>query len=173
MAQRISLNRPYGLRHEDDIVRDITELYQKTDDLNKSYINYFDFSSESVTTISDSDTWVKLSATTTQGFSNNGLVHTNNRVTNSGDTRVFQLEGIASISSGNNNQIHLAFFKNDNLWPCSEQEAVMSSGGKMNAIPFHCLIELEFNDYVEVYVKNKNNETDITLQNINVIIKEL
>jgi hypothetical protein len=115
MAQRISLNRPYGLRHEDDIVRDITELYQKTDDLNKSYINYFDFSSESVTTISTSDTWVKLSATTTQGFSNNGLVHTNNRVTNSGDTRVFQLEGIASISSGNNNQIHLAFFKNDNL----------------------------------------------------------
>lgn len=27
MAQRTELNRPYGLKHEDDIVRDITELY--------------------------------------------------------------------------------------------------------------------------------------------------
>lgn len=28
MAQRTRLNRPYGLQHEDDVVRDITELYE-------------------------------------------------------------------------------------------------------------------------------------------------
>jgi hypothetical protein len=28
MAQRTSLNRPYGRQHEDDLVRDITELYE-------------------------------------------------------------------------------------------------------------------------------------------------
>jgi hypothetical protein len=29
MAQRTSLNRPYGRQHEDDVVKDITELYSK------------------------------------------------------------------------------------------------------------------------------------------------
>jgi hypothetical protein len=30
MAQRTKLNRPYGRQHEDDIVRDITELYENS-----------------------------------------------------------------------------------------------------------------------------------------------
>jgi hypothetical protein len=30
MAQRTSLNRPYGRQHEDDLVKDITELYSET-----------------------------------------------------------------------------------------------------------------------------------------------
>lgn len=138
-----------------------------------AYINYFDFSSGTVTTITTSNTWVKLSADTTQGFSNNGLEHTQNRVTNKSIKKVFQLEGVASVSAGNNDEVHIAFFKNGELWPCSEQETVMSSGGRSNSIPFHCLVELDTNDYIEVWTKNKNATTDITLDNVNVIVKEM
>lgn len=144
------------------------------DQFDTAYANYFDFSSASVTTIDTIDTWVKLNTNTTLGFSRNGLAHTNNRITRSGaTTRVFRLEGILSASSGNNNVIHVAFFKNGNLWPCSEQDSAVGGTGKSTAIPFHCLIELATNDYVEVYVKNASSANNITLDNVNVIVQQL
>jgi hypothetical protein len=141
---------------------------------NKSFINYFEFSGNAVTTIVASDTWYKLATSgTTSLFSRNDLVHTNNRVTNTGDTKVFKIEGIISISAGNNQEIHAAFFKNDNLYPCSEQTILLSGTGKSSALPFHCLVELEQNDYIEVWVKNATGTTNITLSNVNVIITEM
>jgi hypothetical protein len=138
------------------------------------YINYFDFSSQSVTTVAQSNTWYKLNTTTTEGFKRNGLVHSNNRVTYTGETtQVFKLEGIVSVESGNNNQIHVAFFKNDNLHPCSEQEVTTSGSGRASNVAFQCLIELAQNDYIEVWTKNATGATNITLGNINVIVTQL
>lgn len=138
-----------------------------------AYANYYDFNSNSVTTIETTDTWVKMNSNTVSGFTRNGVVHTNNRLTNTGSTKIFDLSGIASIQAGNNDEIHVAFFKNGVLFPCSEQSIVTSSGGKRSGIPFRCLIELEQNDFIEVYVKNKLSTTNITLGNLNVILKEL
>lgn len=140
----------------------------------KSFINYFEFSGDAVTNIAVSDTWYKLTTSgTTSLFSRGQLEHTNNRVTNTGDTKVFKMEGIISISSGNNNEIHAAFFKNDELYPCSEQSMLLSGSGKSSALPFHCVIELQNNDYIEVWVKNASGTTNITLSNVNVIITEM
>jgi hypothetical protein len=143
--------------------------------INKAYINYFDFSSSTVTNITTADTWVKLSADTTSLFSSGGeLIHTNNRITYTGTTpTVFQIEGIISVESGNNNEIHCAFFRNDILYPCSEQVATMAGTGKGAALPFHCVTELQQNDYIEVWIKNFAATTNITLLNLNMIIKEL
>ncbi len=141
----------------------------------KQYINYFELNG-SVTTITTADTWVKLNtAATTSLFSEGGeLVHTNNRITYTGAIpRVFQIEGIMSVESGNNNEIHSAFFRNDILYPCSEQTVTMSGSGKGAAVPFHCVIELQENDYIEVWTKNFGATTDITLLSLNVITKEL
>ena len=138
-----------------------------------AYVNYFDFDSASVTTITTADTWVKLNSDTISLFSRNGLVHTNNRVTNTGEKKVFKVEGIISIAAGSNQELHAAFFRNGVLHPCSEQTAVTGAGNKTQSIPFHCLIELDTNDFVEVYVKNKAQTTDITLDNVNVIIFEI
>jgi hypothetical protein len=149
-------------------------LEDMVDQFDTAYINYFDFSSNAVTTIAQANTFYKLNTTTTQGFSRDGLVHSNNRVTWTGDVeRVFKLEGIVSVSSGNNNQIHVAFFKNGELHPCSEQEVTTSGSGRASNIAFHCLIELDDNDYVEVYTKNATGTTSITLDNINVIVSQL
>jgi len=148
-------------------------LQDMSDQFDTAYANYFDFSSDSVTNISTANEWVKLNSNTTLGFSRNGLAHTTNRLTRTGDERVFELNGIISISAGNNQEIHVAFFKNGVLFPCSEQVVVTSVGGRVSAVPFQCLVELDTNDFIEVYVKNKNQTTDITLTNLNVILKQL
>jgi hypothetical protein len=153
---------------------DANEVKDSVNQLYTAYLNYFDFSSASVTTIANINTWVKLNTNTTQGFSYNGLVHSNNRATWTGDeTKIFKLEGIASVTSGNNNVIHVAFFKNGALHPCSEQENTTGVGGRATAVPFHCLIELSKNDFIEVYVKNATGANNITLDNVNVIVTQL
>jgi hypothetical protein len=141
----------------------------------KRYTNYFDFSSSTVTTIAVADTWYKLSADTTQGFSNNGLIHTDNRITNSGSTGIFKIEGVTSLQSTDNNVLAVAFFKNGVLIPCSEQkQVVVSHGGSdlASAIPFQCLTQLDPSDYLEVYVKNMTAANNVTIDNLNVIITE-
>jgi hypothetical protein len=138
-----------------------------------AYINYFDFSSDSVTSVAVIDTWYKLNSDTTEGFSRDGLVHSNNRVTYTGSTaRIFQCSGIASITGATNNELHLAFFKNDTLIPCSEQQVTAPTGGRVTNIPFQCLVELGLNDYIEVWTKNASSDQNITLQNLNVIIDQ-
>jgi hypothetical protein len=141
--------------------------------LKKAYINYFDFDSELTTIVSQQNTWYKLNTSTTKGFSLNGLVHSNNRVTNTGVKKIFKAEGIVSVGAGNGQEIHAAFFKNGALFPCSEQSSITDPQGKKSAVPFHCLIELDTNDFIEVFVKNKLATTNITLDNINVILTEM
>jgi hypothetical protein len=149
-------------------------LVDMVDQFDTAYNNYFDFSSASVTTVAQSDTWYKLNTSTTQGNQRDGLVHSNNRITWTGTTtRVFKLEGIVSVESGNNNQVHVAFFKNDNLHPCSEQEVTTSGSGRASNVAFQCLIQLAQNDYIEVWTKNATGATNITLNNVNVIVTQL
>lgn len=139
-----------------------------------SFINFFDFSSLSTTIISQQNQWVKLNCVPTEGFSRNGLVLSDStKVTYTSEiTKLFRLQAIGSFSSGNNNELHMAFFKNGQLYPCSEESVVTSSGGKSSALPIQCIAELNQNDFVEIYVKNSTNATNINLKNINVIISE-
>lgn len=139
-----------------------------------SYINYFDYDSLSTTTITGTTEFVKLNTNTESTFSNDGLIHTNNRITNnSNESKVLKVEGIISLSSGNNNQIHIALFKNDEIVLRSEQDTVADSGGKLGALPFHCIVQLDVNDYIEVWVKNSTAATNININNINVICTQL
>lgn len=142
--------------------------------VNKSYVNYFDFSSNSITEFATPDTWVKLVASTTEGFSNNGLVMTDdNKVTNLGTSKVCSVNGSVNISGSNNNEIDFSFFVDGSLVPCSAQSVVLDSGGKASSVSFQCLVELPQNSFVEVYCLNKLNTSQIELKNINVIVREM
>lgn len=145
----------------------------KTLPLYAAYANYFDFESDLTTTITTAGEWVKLNTDTTSGFTRNGLTHTNNRITYSGPATVFQLLGIASLTSSPNVQINIAFFKNGELWPCSEQDVTTGTGGRANNVTSSCLIELEEGDFVEVYVKNVTSTANVTLDNLNVTVIQL
>ena len=135
-----------------------------------SYLNYYDFSSGSVTTIANTTTFVKLNTSTVLGFSNNGLTHSNNRITNtSGGRKILKIDGITSVSSGNNNVIMMAFFKNGTIIPSTEQDVPTSGSGRAHSIPIQAVIELNINEYVEVWIKNSTAVQNITLNHINVI----
>jgi hypothetical protein len=140
----------------------------------KAYLGYYDFSSGSVTNIEQSGTWYKLNSDTVSDFSRNGIVHTNNRATNIGNKRVFKVEAIASLQAGNNQQIHLAFYKNGTtLLSCTEQSVNTGLGNRISALPIHCLAELGQNEFIEVWVKNETSANNVTTDNLNVIIQEL
>ncbi len=142
--------------------------------VSKSYINYFDFSSGSITSFALADTYVKLEATTTQGFSNNGLVMTtDNRIENTSSSKICSVNGAVNISGSNNNEIDFAFFLDDVLVPCSAQSVVLGSGGKASSVSFQCIVEIPQNSYIEVWCKNRLSANPITLVNVNVIVKEM
>ena len=143
--------------------------------VNTDYINFFDYSTESVTTFSGTDQWEPLNMTATTGYSQGDLsVDTDGLMTYSGSSpRVFRISGVASGSSGANNEIHFAFFKGAVLWPCSEQSGITGAAGRANSIPFQCLVEMNSGDDLQVYVKNSTGSTSFTLQNVNVIVERI
>lgn len=143
------------------------------------YTGYFN-NTGATTTISTSDTWTKLSGTTTQTFTNNGLVHTDNRIENTGANGIFKITAIMSAETASANQIlHMAVFKDDGsgfaIWPCSEQRVVTRAGGGSNIVEIYiqCLIELNAGDMAEIWVKNASSTDDIAMSNLNVIYTEL
>lgn len=138
-----------------------------------AFINYFDFSSGSETTFTQANEFKKLVTSTSSAYDWESFTHTNNRVTNYEYTKNVKLEGIVSAAGNNNEEVHAAFFKNDEIIPCSEQSAVTSSGGKAPNIAIQCITTMNPNDYVEVWVKNSTSNHPVTLHNINVIVTEL
>lgn len=143
------------------------------------YINFYDVASASVTSGLTIDTWAKLNTTTVEGFTNDGLIHTNNRVTFTGlnpitglaEPRVFHITGALSVFAGNNENIHVALFKNGSIITESEQETTMSAAGKGQSLPFFAVVELTATDYIEVWVKNETSAGNITLSRLAVIVK--
>lgn len=139
---------------------------------NKSYINFFDYASNSVTPLNN-DEWTKLILVPTVGFDNNGLeINGSNQIVNTGTKKLFKLTGVASISSGNNHEIAFGVFRDGIILPASEQSTVTSSVGRADSVPFQSTFELDTDQYVQVYVKNSTGGTSITLKNINVIIDQ-
>jgi hypothetical protein len=86
--------------------------------------------------------------------------------------RIFKMELVLSGNSSNNNEIHAAFFKNDSLWPCSEQSVVTSAAGRSGNLPLQCLVNVVPGDVLRVYIKNSTASTNFNLQNVNVIVTE-
>jgi hypothetical protein len=137
-----------------------------------SALNFFDFASSGVTTGSQ-NVFVPLNATVTQGFQRNGIsVASDGLISYTGSAKQFQFSFIISFLGAVNRKIHAAMFKNNALWPCSEFVAVIPSGAEVT-IPSQCVIPLLAGDTLQVRVKCSTHELSITLDNINVIIKEL
>jgi hypothetical protein len=78
------------------------------------------------------------------------------------------------LQAGNNQEIHLAFYKNGTtLLPCTEQSVNTATGNRISALPIHCLAELGEGEFIEVWVKNATSANNVTIDNLNVIISEI
>jgi len=136
--------------------------------------NYYMTNNATATTISATNTPVKASGTTTANTINQKFTHTDNRLTYVGALiRDFQVTATVSLSSGNNNLIGVYVAKNGTVIPSSEMYSTTSSGGKAESITCQTILELNENDYIEIWVENNTATSDITTEYLNVICKSL
>lgn len=137
----------------------------------KGYVSIFDTTGVASTSIAQ-NTWTKLNTNSVQGLSSNDFITAPNRITSTKKRRIVKAELIMSVISGSGNIIHVAFYKTGNLVASSEQDLTTGSNGEI-AIPIHSIIEVLPGDYLEVWVKNANHSTPITLNHFNLIVTEL
>ena len=136
------------------------------------YGNMFDFSSNTVTTISSSSTYYPVQCVTTSVYTK-GFTHSNGRLTKVGDGyNPIKLEGVIAFNGTNNDELHVTFHKSGVIIPCSLGTMVIRGSGG-NTISFHCMTEMVDGDYIEVYVSNQSGARDVTLENMNIILTEL
>ena len=136
-----------------------------------SALNFFDFASSGTTTLAE-NVWSPINATITTGFNRNGLsVNASGLVTYTGDLKYFRTSAIAAILAQSNRKIHVALFKNGELWPCSEFAQAAGSVNEVT-IPSQCVVPLSSGDTIQMYVKCSSHAITITLDNLNVIINE-
>jgi hypothetical protein len=136
-----------------------------------SVLNFFDFASSGTTTLAEG-VWSPINATITTGFSRNGLsVNASGLVTYTGDLKYFRTSAIVAVIGQSSRKIHVAIFKNNELWPCSEFVSVIPSANEVT-IPSQCVVPLSSGDTIRMYVKCSTHAVTLTLDNLNVIINE-
>jgi hypothetical protein len=136
--------------------------------------NYYMTNNATVTTISTVDTPVKALGTTTANAINQKFTHTDNRLTYVGALiRDFQVTATVSLTSGNNRVIGVYVAKNGVVISSSEMYSTTSGSGRSESVTCQTILELNENDYVEIWVENSSNSDDITVEYLNVICKSL
>lgn len=136
--------------------------------------NYFMTNNATTTTITAIDTPVKVLGTSTANAINQKFTHSNNRLTYVGSLiRDFQVTATLSLTSGNNNVVGVYVAKNGNIITSSEMYSTTSSGGRAESITCQTILELNQNDYVEIFVENASAVSNITVEYLNVITKSL
>ena len=136
--------------------------------------NYFMTNNATTTTISTVDTPVKALGTTTANTINQKFTHTDNRLTYVGALiRDFQVTATISLTSGNNKVIGVYVAKNGTVITSSEMYSTTSGSGRAESVTCQTILELNENDYVEIWVENSSNADDVTVEYLNVICKSL
>lgn len=136
--------------------------------------NYYMLNNATATTISQTETPVKIAGTTTANAINQKFSHTDNRLTYTGSLiRDFQISANASFTSGNNQVIGLYVAKNGSVIASSEMYATTSGSGRAESINCQTIVELNENDYVEMWIENETSASNITVEYLNVIVKSL
>lgn len=136
--------------------------------------NYYMRENATVTTISAVDTPVKVAGTTTGNAINQKFTHSDNRLTYTGAlTRDIQVSAVASFTGGNNKLIGLYIAKNGVAVGDSEMYATTDGSGKAESITVQTVVECEENDYIEIWVENSSDSSNVTVGFLNVIAKAI
>lgn len=128
------------------------------------------------TVISTSGTFVKIAGSTSSGalVEQFDVTTTSNRAVYTGGlTQFFEVKHIASTLSGNNKLIQLRNSKNGVTSVQSQAESTTSGNNKAENIVSQDIVQLSTNDYIEAFVTNASDTTNITATNLTTIIKRL
>lgn len=136
---------------------------------------YYMQNNVTTTVISATGTPVKVAGTTTetaisQKFDNS----TTNRALYEGAIpRNFEVQIVFSLSSGNNNKIGFYVAKNGTELSESETYVTTDSGGRLENGYVQVLVALEDGDYIEAFVENDTSTSNVLVDSMNLIVKEV
>ena len=136
--------------------------------------NYYMNNNATVTTISAVEVPVKISGTTTSNTINQKFTHTDNRLEYTGGLdRDFQVSATMSFTTGNNKVVGMYVAKNGSIIPSSEMYATSSASGRAESIHIQTILNMTAGDYIELWIENDTDSTNITVEFLNVIVKSL
>lgn len=139
-----------------------------------SISNYFMVGNATATVIAATTTPVKVAGTTTSVAITQKFTNTNNRATYTGAiTRDFKVTFGATAASGNNNQVAFYVYRNGVVVASSRAEVTTSGTGRAENVFGQTIVQMGQNDYVEIYVENNSAITNITVEDLNVIVEAL
>lgn len=127
------------------------------------------------TTVSFSGVPTKILGTTLSGSINQKFSHSNNRLTYTGALpRSFLVSAVASVTSvGSSKKVGLYVAKNNSAIPESEIYATTNAAGRSESVSTQEILQLVTNDYVEIWIENDTDTSNLTVTELNVIIQSL
>lgn len=142
--------------------------------VNTSVVTGFYMQGNATTTvITATGTPVKVLGATTESLISQKFDNTtSNRALYQGAIpRNFKVTVVASMSSGNNNDVGVFIAKNGTVIPDSESRITTDSGGRLENGYTQSLSALSDSDYLEVFVDNNTSTSNILVENLNLILE--
>lgn len=158
-----------GVQHSDNKAK-FTENKGIQNSASISYTTMI--SNATATVISAINTPVKVAGTTvnssvTQRFDNS----VSNKIVYTGAvSRLFAVVANFSATSGNNDTCGFFLYKNGVLIPATSNYSTMQGNGRAENIIVQCLVELQQNDYIELYCQNNTATFNITVTDMQITI---
>lgn len=140
-----------------------------------SIANYYMSDNATVTNVITVATPLKIAGTTTANSINQKFTHTDNRATYTGAiNRNFKVTATVSVTSASaNDQIGFYIAKNGTVITESEMYVTTNASARAESVTIQTITSLITNDYVETWVENDTDASDVTVTFLNVIIEPL
>lgn len=143
------------------------------DNTRSNGIMYFSGTNTTVTTISSTGTYVKISGDTIPNGVNSKFSHSTNRLTYTGRVNdLFKVHVTLSATAGNNNDIKFGVYSSK-LGAVADQSEVLfttDGTGKAQNVSTQLVLRMEENDFIEIWCANDTSTTDITVERMNVSV---
>lgn len=141
--------------------------------------SYFMQSNATSTTIVTPGTYVKAAGTTTANPTNQRFDHADNRLTYVSElVETFTIQVSAAFVSGNNKEVLMAVYKgNIDGTPAAPITAyyaasTTNSGGRAEGVAYQEIVTLSEGDYLEIWITNNTDTTAVTLESVNVQVRQ-
>lgn len=130
-------------------------------------------STATATTFTAINTPTKILGTTTASNLFRVTSPTNNRLVYIGKkTRRFQVIcSLSMIATANNKNFSFYIYKNGAALPESKQVFRLGSNTDRGSVTLSCTVDLATNQYIEVWAENNSDNTQITVESLNLAIK--
>ena len=127
------------------------------------------------TTILLAGDWYPLNVAAVQGATNDNSLslNVNGEVSNQGASRTFFVSYAVAGIAQNNNNLMFRLHRNGNAILNSESDTICGSGDKSTSTGNFAIITLNTGDVVRLYCSNATSATNITLEHLNLVLRQI